>query len=230
MSQTVWIARHGNRQDFVDYNWIKTADRPFDPGLSADGIQQAKELAQRIATEKIDRLFASPFLRTVQTADYIGAALDLPIEVESGAAECLHFPFCSIQPEILPLETLAKQFPRLDLNYHSRVSVAYPETKQTAKQRAAETIKQLTTEFTGNILIVTHGATLVNMTRELVGSQAKIRSSLCCLVKLVKQEDRWQMELNGDTSHLSQPPTGIPFHSLSQIQYIYTKEIFNFGG
>ena len=226
MSQTIWIARHGNRQDFVDSNWIKTAARPFDPGLSADGIQQAQELAQRLARENIHHIFASPFLRTVQTAHHVAEVLDLPIKVESGAGECLSFPFCPIKPEILPLEILAQQFPRLDLTYQSRVSVTYPETKQTAKQRAAETIQQLKTDFPDNLLIVTHGATLVNMTRELVGSEAKIRSSICCLVKLVNRGEQWQMELNGDTSHLSQPKTGIPFHSLSQIQYVYTQEIF----
>ena len=226
MSQTIWIARHGNRQDFVDSNWIKTADRPFDPGLSSDGLEQAKELAQRLATEKIDRIFASPFLRTIQTAHFVAEALDLPIQVECGAGESLSFPFCSIIPKMLSLEELAQQFPRLDLNYSSRVSLAYPETKQMAKQRAAETIQRLTTECTENIAIVTHGGTLVNMTRELVGAKSKVRSSICCLVKLVKQGEEWQMELNGDTSHLSQPQTGIPFHSWSQIQYIYTHEFF----
>lgn len=226
MSQTVWIARHGNRQDFVDSNWIKTADRPFDPGLSPDGIEQAKELAQRLASEKIDRIFASPFLRTVQTAHYVAEALNLPIQVESGAGEFLSFPFCAIAPEILPVELLAQDFPRLDLNYRSLVSVAYPETKQTAKKRAGETIKRLTTEFPDNILIVTHGATLINMTRELVGSKSKIRSSICCLVKLVGQGEQWHMELNGDTSHLTKQETGISFHSLSQMQYIYTQELF----
>lgn len=226
MSQTVWIARHGNRQDFVDSNWIKTAARPFDPGLSPDGVEQAKELAQRLAVEKIDYIFTSPFLRTVQTANYVAEALDLPIKVESGAGESLSFPFCSITPNILPVELLAQQVPRLDLNYRSLVSVAYPETKQTAKKRAGEIIKRLTTEFPGNILMITHGATLVNMTRELVGANSRIRSSICCLVKLVGRGEQWQMELNGDTSHLSQPQTGIPFHSLSQLQYIYTQEFF----
>jgi broad specificity phosphatase PhoE len=224
MTQTIWIARHGNREDFVDSNWIKTADRPFDPGLSLDGIQQAKELAQRLASEKIDRIFASPFLRTVQTADYVAEALNLPIKIESGVAECLSFPFCAIAPKLLPREILAQRFPRIDLNYRDRVPVCYPETLQVAKKRAGDTITQLTQEFTGNLLIITHGASLVNMTRKLVGSKAKIHSSLCCLIKLVGQREQWQIELNGDTSHLTQPKTGISFHSLSQIQYIYTQE------
>ena len=226
MTKTIWIARHGNREDFVDFNWIKTADRPFDPGLSADGIQQAQELAQRLALEPIAHIFASPFLRTVQTAHYVAEVLNLPIKIESGAAECLSFPFCAIKPELLPLEMLAQRFPRIDLNYRDRVPVCYPETLAVAKKRAGDTIKRLIEEFPGNLLIISHGASLVNMTRKLVGDRAKIRSSLCGLIKLVGSGEQWQMELNGDTSHLSQAKTGISFHSLSQIQYIYTQEIF----
>lgn len=226
MTKTIWIARHGNREDFVDYDWIKTAERPFDPGLSKDGIQQAQELAQRLAVEAIDHIFASPFLRTVQTAHYVAEALNLPIKLESGAGECLSFPFCAIKPEILPGEILAQKFPRIDLNYRPRVPVSYPETLAVAKKRAGDTIQRLTEEFPGNLLIITHGATLVSMTRRLLGRQAKVNSSLCCLIKLVGFGEQWQMELNGDTSHLSAAKKGISFHSLSLVQYVYTQEFF----
>ncbi|MGK7892391.1 MAG: histidine phosphatase family protein, partial [Xenococcus sp. (in: cyanobacteria)] len=37
MKQTVWIARHGNRLDFVNPEWFNTATRRYDPPLSEDG-------------------------------------------------------------------------------------------------------------------------------------------------------------------------------------------------
>ena len=46
--QTVWIARHGNRIDFVNPEWFNTAKRPYDPHLSDDGILQAQKLANRL--------------------------------------------------------------------------------------------------------------------------------------------------------------------------------------
>jgi broad specificity phosphatase PhoE len=49
MSQTIWIARHGNRLDFVRPEWFDTALRPYDPPLSKDGFVQAKQLAKRLA-------------------------------------------------------------------------------------------------------------------------------------------------------------------------------------
>ena len=67
MKQTVWIARHGNRQDFVDRQWEKTAKWPHEPGLFPDGIIQAKELAGRLKDENISHIFSSPFIKIVLT-------------------------------------------------------------------------------------------------------------------------------------------------------------------
>ncbi|HKL89484.1 MAG TPA: histidine phosphatase family protein, partial [Salinibacter sp.] len=82
--QTVWIARHANRQDFADPNWADTADRPHDPGLSTDGVEQAQQLARRVNDLDVDRIVASPFIRTVETAHYAAEAADEPVFIEPG--------------------------------------------------------------------------------------------------------------------------------------------------
>ena len=69
MTQTIWIARHANRLDFVSPDWFLTAERRYDPPLSDDGLVQASQLAQRLKNENITAIFSSPFLRTVQTAN-----------------------------------------------------------------------------------------------------------------------------------------------------------------
>ena len=71
MSQIVWIARHANRLDFVYPDWFLTAKRRYDPPLSDDGMIQAQQLAKRLKGKKITHIFASPFLRTIQTANAI---------------------------------------------------------------------------------------------------------------------------------------------------------------
>lgn len=146
MSQTVWIARHGNRQDFVDSSWHRTAERPFDPGLSADGILQAKELGKRLQGKKIAHIFASPFLRTVETAHYVAEALDLSIKVESGLSEFLNPNWFFSTPECLTLDSLSQLFPRVDRSYTSRVIAEFPETEQTALRRAGKVARHLATE------------------------------------------------------------------------------------
>lgn len=212
MTQTVWIARHGNRLDFVNPEWFNTAERPYDPPLSEDGLIQAKQLGQRLVGEGIMHIFASPFLRTVQTANQVADALDLPIKLEFGLCEWLNPAWMKTDPERLPIELLQEQFPRIDPSYTSRLIPKYPETSETVVERTAETARLLTAEFSEDMLLVGHGASVVGTTHGLVGGTPEVNAALCCLVKLVRQEQGWVMELNGDISHLSQTEEVIRFN------------------
>ena len=212
MTQTVWIARHGNRLDFVNPEWFNTAERPYDPPLSEDGVVQANQLGQRLVGEAIRHIFASPFLRTVQTANFVADALDLPIKLESGLSEWLNPAWMQTNPERLSMQELQELFPRIDPSYTSRIIAHYPETSEKVLERTAETAKRLMTEFSEDILLVGHGASVVGVTQGLVGGTPEVNASLCCLVKLVRQEQEWVMELNGDTSHLNQTEDVIRFH------------------
>ncbi len=113
MAQTIWIARHANRIDFVNPDWFFTAERPFDPHLSEDGVVQAQELAQRLRAENITHIFASPFFRTVQTAHQVAEVLNLPIKIESGLSEWLNSDWMPSMPEKLSIDALQKIFPRI---------------------------------------------------------------------------------------------------------------------
>lgn len=202
MNQTILIARHGNREDFVDLNWLKTAPRPFDPGLSPDGFEQAQKLADYLKSESINHLFSSPFLRTIQTANVIAETLDLPIKLEAGLGEFMIFPGIKFIPEILPINILVEQFPRIDPAYQSQIIPQHPETVRNFCQRSRQTIQTLSNQVSGNILLVTHAAPLVEMTQALLPHKTQLHSELCCLMKLVKIEENWQLELNGVTFYL----------------------------
>ena len=54
VGRSVWIARHGNRIDFVDKTWRDSAALPDDPHLSPDGAIQARQLARRLKTLNAD--------------------------------------------------------------------------------------------------------------------------------------------------------------------------------
>ncbi len=212
MTQIVWIARHGNRLDFVNPEWFNTAECPYDPPLSEDGIIQAKQLGQRLVGENIKQIFASPFLRTVQTANCVADLLDLPIKLESGLSEWLNPAWMKSDPEKLSRQELHKLFPRIDLSYKSRVIAHYPETSENVLERTAEIAKCLANEFSEDMLLVGHSASVVGTTQGLVGGMPEVKATLCCLVKLLRQEQEWAMELNGDTSHLSQTENVIRFN------------------
>jgi broad specificity phosphatase PhoE len=210
MPQTVWIARHGNRLDFVNPEWFNTADRRYDPPLSDDGFIQAAELAARLKSENIAHIFASPFLRTIQTAHEIARVLDLSIELEAGLSEWHNPEWMSEHPEIHPPAFLAQKYSSIDWNYKSYFAPKYPESKEDVNRRTAKTIKKLVAEFTENILIVGHGATVHGVTYGLVPDTDYFKVALCCLTKVVRQQDdKWKLDLCADTSHLSETESEI---------------------
>lgn len=215
MSQIIWIARHANRLDFVNPDWFLTAERRYDSPLSEDGHVQAKQLANRLKGENIAHIFASPFLRTVQTANAVAEVLDLSIHLETGLSEWLNPAWMTEEPQRLSIPALAELFPRIDTSYTSRISATYPETYEQMLERSGQTAKYLASEFASkDILLVGHGASVLGATMGLVGEIARteVKASLCSLVKVVRYEPGWLLELKGDTSHLSEVEEVIRFN------------------
>ncbi len=212
MAQTIWIARHGNRLDFVNPEWFNTAKHRYDPPLSADGLVQAQELGQRLKSEKIAHIFASPFLRTVQTAHAVAEILDLPLKLEAGLCEWLSPEWMSEPPITASLEELVARYPRIDLSYTSRLIPQYPESRATLNQRTADIAQKLVAEYSEDLLFIGHGASVSGTTTGLVGGQPQVNAALCCLVQITATEKGWDMLLNGDTSHLSESESFIRFN------------------
>ena len=44
--QSLFIIRHGERLDNVDFRWLRSAARPYDPPLTEKGKEQAKAVAE----------------------------------------------------------------------------------------------------------------------------------------------------------------------------------------
>lgn len=202
MPQTIWIARHGNRLDFVHPEWFNTAKRRYDPPLSDDGLIQAQKLAQRLKNSNIKHIFTSPFLRAIQTANPVAEILDLSLKIEAGLSEWLNPDWMSETPQTHPTELLTQSYPRIDWSYQSCVMPQYPETEATMLARSSQTAQKLVSIFKEDLLLVGHSASVTGTTQGLVTGNPEIKTSLCCLVKIVANCDRWLLQLNGDTSHL----------------------------
>mmetsp|Transcript_14618 Transcript_14618/g.39122 ORF Transcript_14618/g.39122 Transcript_14618/m.39122 type:complete len:268 (-) Transcript_14618:695-1498(-) len=96
------LVRHGERQDFIDPEWKKTAKLVHDPPLSERGLQQAEETGsylraycdeskdERSAALPVRTILASPFFRTLQTATNVAKAFpELDVTLQPAAAEWL---------------------------------------------------------------------------------------------------------------------------------------------
>nr|VDD62377.1 unnamed protein product [Brassica oleracea] len=122
--QNILMMRHGDRIDQINPLWLDTASRPWDPPLVQDGLVRAFQTGQRIRSQiqfPIHRVFVSPFIRCVQTASEVIAALSavdlnphatlskdvisidkskLKVSIEFGLSEMLNS--MAIMPEVAP--------------------------------------------------------------------------------------------------------------------------------
>lgn len=159
--RTVWVARHGERRDYSDPAWARTAPRPLDPPLSRTGVEQSVALGGRLAGQRVAHLFASPFLRALETAHRVAEVLDLPVKVEPGLAEWLSPAWFAQPPELLACDERARRFPRIDGAYRARGEARYGESGEEARDRAGRTARRLAEDFPGHLLLVGHGASVL---------------------------------------------------------------------
>ena len=202
MKRTVWIARHGNRFDFVYPEWFNTAERRYDPPLSEDGLLQAHKLGKRLQSQNINHIFSSPFLRAIQTAHQIADILDLPIKLEAGLSEWFNPNWMSETPQTHPRELLEAKYHRIDWDYGSYLHPQYPETEAEVNYRTGKTARWLVDNFPDNLLLVGHSASVVGATQTLIPNTPIFKTPVGSLVKLVRNKQVWQLELAGDISHL----------------------------
>ena len=211
MQRRVWLARHADRQDFADPRWAATADRPFDPPLSALGRRQAQALARRLAREPLAHLFSSPFLRCVETTSPIADATGLAISLDDGLSEWLNREWFAQRPALIDAATAAQRFPQVDPLYRVRGSAQYGESGDEALRRAGRLARRLVADFDGDLLLVGHGASVLGAAAGLLGAEigsagGSLPSELpaASLTKLVQQRDAsWRLALRADTSHLA---------------------------
>ena len=51
--QCLYVIRHGERLDNVDYDWKRTAERPYDPPLTDTGVEEAATAARERFHDKV---------------------------------------------------------------------------------------------------------------------------------------------------------------------------------
>jgi broad specificity phosphatase PhoE len=173
MVETLWLARHGSRLDFVDPDWHRTAERRHDPPLSPDGLVQGAQLGARLKDEGISQVFSSPFLRCIMTADIAARELRRNVRSSPGSRNGLILTGLRNHPHSFRQKSSGRQFPRIDHLYLSRVEPSYPETGETVLKRRGTAIEAVAREHEGATLVVGHGATVYGSLVHLLQIPAK---------------------------------------------------------
>lgn len=80
---TILLARHGETDWNRDRRWQGHADPP----LNDAGRRQAHELAETLADERLDAIYASDLRRAHETAEIVARGLGLPVTVDPALRE-----------------------------------------------------------------------------------------------------------------------------------------------
>lgn len=189
---TLGIIRHGSTHWNKEGRAQGNSNIPLDP----DGFSDAYKLAERLATENWDIIYSSDLLRAKQTAEAIGKNID-NIEIyldprlrEAGGGEI------EGTTEEERISKWGENWRNLNLGIESADSVL---------ARGLPLIEEITYKHPNkNVLIVSHGAFIKYLLKELV-PHLNMTDSLknTSITKIRKLENGWDSELYNCTIHLN---------------------------
>ena len=140
---TLLLIRHGETDWNAEHRWQGHADVP----LNARGREQAKALAEELAPEGVDAIYASDLSRARDTAEIVGARLGVPVVVDPDLRE-----IDVGGREGLTREEVAQRFP--DGGWDGETREQHAERVLRALHRIADRHPD------GRVVVVGHGGTL----------------------------------------------------------------------
>jgi broad specificity phosphatase PhoE len=197
--QTLCLVRHAHRLDFIEPEWFETAIYRYDPPLSPQGNDRASTLASELSNIPIERLFSSPFLRSIQTADPLARLLELPIQLEWGLCEWLCQDWSSELPQTTPVEDLVQLYPNIDPSYQSLILPCYPETLTQLRTRTFNIAHKLVECNCERVVAIAHKGSILGIVAALTGEAQWLNYDLACgeMIQVVGDGNRWSGIVQG---------------------------------
>lgn len=164
----IFIARHGERLDFVDGAYRETPEGqtyPDDPPLTKRGEEQASSISEYLSKHaRVTSVYTSPFRRCARTATL--AAPHLKVRIEPGLCERLS-QARYWQTKNGPIWRQLDQLKEVDINVEDDYESlnpydfnfkAYPESTEELNARCQRTLRTIieTDDTDGDILVVGH--------------------------------------------------------------------------
>ncbi len=161
------LVRHGQSEFNVIFGATRKDPGIIDPKLTDEGHRQAQTAGESLRGQGLKRIVASPYTRTLQTADIIARILELPVTIESLIREHAFFS-CDIGT---PRSVLSQDWPHLDFSHLPESWwPSDPETEEDVRARARDFHGQMAaTEDWHEVLVVSHWGFI----RGLTGHEAK---------------------------------------------------------
>ena len=147
---TLFLVRHGQ----TDWNAQRRWQGHADPPLNDAGRAEARALAKRLAGTGLKRVYASDLARARETAEIVGAALGLPVEIDARLREVDVGEWSG-----LTMAEIEERFPEgLERRRAGGTGWAQGEQFEAMGERVLEALRDIAARDSGeSALVVTHG-------------------------------------------------------------------------
>jgi 2,3-bisphosphoglycerate-dependent phosphoglycerate mutase len=194
----LYCVRHGESL----YNAEGRVQGRADVSLSELGHRQAAALAEALADEQLDALYASPLARARQTAEYVARVTGLPIVLADDLME-IHV---GVFQELLWMQ-IAEVHPEAAWRWHSRdpdYRIPGGESRRDLMLRGATALERIRDRGHRRAAVVAHGGILTAAFKALLGIPAE-RSPFTlsnASISRVGWEKAFQLLSLNETGHL----------------------------
>ena len=202
----IMLIRHGESQAYTPGTSFPLTDGHGDPPLAPEGHEQAKLLADRLASTRIDAIYVTSLCRTAQTAAPLAERIGLtPVvvpelrEVHLGAWEGGEY-----RQRVAERDPLIREV--FDQERWSVIPGAEEPAVLAARVRGA--IERIAAAHRDQqVAVFAHGGVIGEVLAQASGSRpfAFIGADNASISRLIVTEERWFVRGFNDTAHL-QPP------------------------
>lgn len=167
------LVRHAESEWNRHFGRTRTDPGIPDPALTATGRSQADALIERLAGEGVERLLASPYRRTLETATIIARGLGLSITVEPLVRERNVFS-CD---QGTPRSALARLWPGLDFAHLDEHWWGEPAESEISLEHRCVTFRTKTADLPNRhqVAVITHWGFIRGLTGEEVANATYLR-------------------------------------------------------
>lgn len=167
------LVRHAESEWNRHYSRTRIDPGIADPALTETGRDQAHKLASQLAAAGIDRLVASPYRRTLETATIVADALELPITIEPLVRERCVFS-CDLGT---PKSQLVALWPTLDFGHLEELWWGSPAETEANLGRRCAAFRAQTDELPDRhrVAVITHWGFIRALTGQEVTNATLVR-------------------------------------------------------
>lgn len=206
----VYFVRHGETVGNVE-RIFQFSDTP----LTEAGHTGAQLVADRFREVAIDGLFASPFYRAQQTAQYIADVKNIPVQTLDVLHELVHS--TEVQGVLRDSEQGLSYKKRYDQAFHDTTKdIGDAERFTDVIARIETVVLELEKSGHNDIAVVTHGNFLRYLTAFLLLHKTKegtyiesVKESLClmanaAITEFVFEDNKWKLCMWNDRAHFAE--------------------------